>query len=291
MTPVERADALLSATAPGGHADMAPMTGLPGGTFFVLNAVLLAATGYAMGIRRLRRRGIDWPAGRTVATALGLACLAVGVLPAPGVDPFPGHVLRHLLIAMLTPLLLALGAPVTLALRTVGPGFRRRILAVSHSPLVSAATLAPVVLVLHIGGLYAFYLTPLFDLAHGNDLINAVVHLHMFLSGCLLSWLLVGVDPIRNRPRLGTSVMVLLVAAAAHDILAKFMYAHQMPVGAGPRDQIELGAQLLYYGGTVVEVALGIAMLSRWYAFSGRELRRQQRRANGAVSVRESAGD
>ncbi len=201
------------------------------------------------------------------------------VLPAPGdLGPFPGHVLAHVLTTMTAPLLLALGAPVTLALRAVGPRARRGMLVILHSTPVRVATLIPVVLVAHIGGLYAFYLTPLFGVAQTNDLINAVVHLHMFLTGCLLSALLVGADPIRNRPGPVTSLVVLLLAAATHDVLAKFMYAHELPVGAGPVDRLRLGAQIMYYGGTVVELALGIAVLSRWYAASGRELRRQQRR-------------
>lgn len=289
MTSPDRVGALLSVTAPGGHADMAPMTGLPGGAFVVLNATLLAGAGYLIGVRRLRSRGIGWPVARTSVTILGLACLAIGVLPVPGMAGFPGHVLQHLLIAMLAPFLLALGAPVTLALRTVGPGARRRMVALLHSAPVRAVTFAPVVLVMHVGGLYAFYLTPLFNLAHGNGLVNAVVHLHMFITGCLLSWLLVGVDPINNRPRLGASLVVLLMAAAAHDILAKFMYAHRLPAGAGTAEEIEAGALLMYYGGTVVEVALGVAVLSRWYAASGRELRRQQRRAT--PKMLESAGE
>ncbi|MGS0687895.1 cytochrome c oxidase assembly protein [Nakamurella sp. GG22] len=277
MTPL-RAPGVLLSTAPVGHADMTPMTGLPGSAFFVMNAVLLAAAGYVVGVRRLRGRGIGWPVARSAVTALGLGCVVIGVLPAPGLDAFPAHVLQHLLIAMLAPLLLALGAPITLALRTVGPRARLGILRLLHSSPVRVMTLAPVVLVLHIGGLYAFYLTPLFDIAHGNSMVAAVIHLHMFLTGCLLSALLVGADPIRNRPGLVTSLVVLLIAAATHDILAKFMYAHGLPAGAGPTDQLQMGAQLMYYGGTVVEVALGIAVLSRWYAASGRELRRQQRR-------------
>jgi putative membrane protein len=271
--------AVVLSTAPGGHADLAPTTGAPGGAFFVLNAVLVAGACYLMGVRRLRLRGIRWPAGRTTATALGLACLAIGVLPIPGgLHPYPGHVLAHVMIAMLAPLLLALGAPVTLCLRAVGARARRGMLAILHSAPVRVATLVPVVLVAHVGGLYAFYLTPLYGLSHDNDVINAVVHLHMFLTGCLLSALLVGADPIRNRPGLVTSLVALLIAAATHDVLAKFMYAHELPVGAGPVDELQLGAQMMYYGGTVVEVALGIAVLSRWYAASGRELRRQQRR-------------
>ena len=53
--------------------------------------------------------------------------------------------------------------------------------------------------ILSLGGLYALYLTGLYDAAERNDLIHAAVHLHMFLARCLLSWAIIGIDPIRRR--------------------------------------------------------------------------------------------
>ena len=55
---------------------------------------------------------------------------------------------------------------------------------------------------LELGGLYVLYLTGLYQAAQHDSVIHAVVHLHMFLAGCLLSWAVIGIDPIRRR--LGT---------------------------------------------------------------------------------------
>jgi putative membrane protein len=52
--------------------------------------------------------------------------------------------------------------------------------------------------VLDLGGLYAPYLTGLYQAAEHDDLVHAAVHVHMFLAGCLLSWALIGVDPVRR---------------------------------------------------------------------------------------------
>jgi putative membrane protein len=41
--------------------------------------------------------------------------------------------------------------------------------------------------VLDLGGLYALYLTGLYQAAEHDDLVHAAVHVHMFLAGCLLS--------------------------------------------------------------------------------------------------------
>jgi putative membrane protein len=109
--------------------------------------------------------------------------------------------------------------------------------------------------VLALGGLYALYLTGLYDAAEQHSLVHAAVHLHMFLAGCLLSWALIGIDPVRGRPGTGGRLAVLVAAAASHDTLAKLMYAWDLPAGAGPVAARHVGAELMYYGGTVIDVA------------------------------------
>jgi putative membrane protein len=106
----------------------------------------------------------------------------------------------------------------------------------------------------------------------------AAVHLHMFLAGCLLSWYLIGADPMTHRPGTRTALIVLL-AAAAHDILAKLLYAHELPDTAGAVDQLQLGAQIMFYGGTIIETLLATVLMRAWYIRGGRALRRLQRRA------------
>jgi putative membrane protein len=56
----------------------------------------------------------------------------------------------------------------------------------------------------------------------------------MLLAGCLLSWAIIGVDPIRRRPGIKVRLAVLIIGAAGHDTLAKLMYAHNLPAAADP---------------------------------------------------------
>jgi putative membrane protein len=100
----------------------------------------------------------------------------------------------------------------------------------------------------------------------------------MFLAGCLLSWMLIGIDPVRHRPGTGGKLAVLVAAAASHDTLAKLMYAWDLPVGAGPVAARHLGAELMYYGGTVIDVALAVIVMAQWYTATGRSLARARRR-------------
>ena len=248
--------------------------------------IVLGAAAYLSAVARLTRRGDRWPPTRTAWAAAGLAILAASLLPLPASGPvFPQQVARHLLVAMAAPAALALSAPLTLALRALQPRARRHLLTVVHSGVAGVLMWAPVVLVLEIGGMYLYYLGPLYMLAEHVGWLHPLVHVHMFLTGCLLSWFLVGRDPLLARPRIRTRLLVLLLAAGSHDLMAKLMYAHLLPRGAGSAASIELGAQIMFYSGDIVELLLATALLLDWYRRGARALAREQRqRVRAAVS-------
>src|SRR5438874_1498014 len=70
-----------------------------------------------------------------------------------------------------------------------------------------------------------------------------------------------------------------ITAAAGHDTLAKLMYAWNMSAGARPLTGRHSGAELMYYGGTLIEVALAVILMTQWYLASGRALARTRRRS------------
>jgi putative membrane protein len=248
--------------------------------------LLALAVGYGVGIGRLAARGDSWPRRRTVAAVGGLTCLGAATLPpiATRDEHFSMHVMQHLLLSLLGPMLLALCAPVTLALRAGTPRTRRGLLGVLRSRPVRLVTYPLVVVVLDLGGPYLLYLTPLYASAESRPLLHSVVHLHMLVAGCLFAWCVVGVDPIPHRSSLRTRLLALVAAAGGHDILAKLMYGHALPAVGGPPEQLRTGAQLMYYGGDVVEILMALVLLSGWYARSGRALAHRDRRAEHAAS-------
>jgi putative membrane protein len=252
----------------------------PGSHYLPLLLVLVAAGAYGSGVLRLTRRGDRWPVSSRwwFAGALLAALVGAGYPPLAQPTTFGEHAVGHLVVYLLAPTLLALSAPVTLWLRACRPGARRKTLRLLHSRPVRLLTLAPVVVVLDVSGMYAYYLTPLFAAAAQHPVLDLLVHVHMFLAGCLLSWFVLGRDPGPRRGGLPAQLSALLATAAAHDVMAKLMYARLLPAGAGTAAQLRTGAQLLYYGGDALELLTAAVVMAGWYRRGSRELGRIERR-------------
>ena len=84
--------------------------------------IAIAAALYIAGLVVLHRRGDRWPVRRSLSFLLGgLGSIALATMSALGTYDtvlFSVHMVQHMILMMVAPLFLALGAPVTLALRT-----------------------------------------------------------------------------------------------------------------------------------------------------------------------------
>ncbi|MEU5665040.1 cytochrome c oxidase assembly protein [Streptomyces longwoodensis] len=238
-------------------------------------ACALACAAYLSGALRLRRRGDAWPWPRDCAVAAGAAVLAWGLSgPLPG-GPFTGHALRHVCVGMAGPALLVSARPLTLALRLLPPGgVRRGLLRAAHSPPAAWLLLPPVAAVVDVGGLWALYRTGLLAAAHHRPWLDGALHLHLAAAGLLFSSAICQLDPVRRRRSTALRATTLLVAGTAHAVLAKTLYATGPPGTAFTAADLRVGAQVMYYGGDAVEVALALVLAVGWYRAAGRRLRR-----------------
>ncbi|TYB57064.1 cytochrome c oxidase assembly protein [Nonomuraea sp. PA05] len=198
-------------------------------------------------------------------TGLTLAAAALtGPIAALAAADFRGHMLQHLLIGMLAPLCLVLGAPMTLLLRALPAARARRLSALLRRRAVHALAHPVTALVLSVGGLVVLYCTPLFRHTMTNGWLHAAVHLHFLLSGCLFAWVIAGPDPAPRRPPVPARLVVLGVAIAVHAGLSQLMYAGvavDLPV---PEDQRRGAAEIMYYGGDLAELLLALALVLGW---------------------------
>lgn len=220
----------------------------------------------------------SWPAGRTACWLLGTV-VAVAALLGPGLlstgnqHDLRGHVLGHLLLGMVAPLLLVWGAPVTLALRALPQRRARALARLLRAGPVAVATHPAVAALLDTGGMWVLYRTDLYAAAAARPALLAVVHVHMLAAGYLFAFSIAGPDPAPHRPSLAVRAAVLVVAVAAHDVLAKLLYAAPP---AGVSAGTEAAAQLMYYGAAPVHLALFVLLGREWAAGQRRARRRTE---------------
>lgn len=244
----------------------------------LLTAVCCLA--YAAAAGQLRRRGDRWPHRRDAAFCGGGTAL-VASLAAPwgGWPPFTGHMVTHLGIGMIAPLLFALGRPVTLALRALPVGPRRRFLACVRSRAAALLVWPPVAALVHVAGLWAVYRTPLLAAGHHRPWLHTLVSLHLVASGVLFTFAVLALDPLRHRAGFALRGGALLAASAAHGVLAKSLYATGPPGAFYAAADLRLASYVMYYGGDVVGIALAVLLGHQWYAAGGRALVRERRTA------------
>jgi len=184
---------------------------------------------YLGGVLRLRRRGDRWPIGRTIAWLLGTATLMLVTLSGVmtyGMLMLSVHMVQHMVLAMLVPLLLVLGAPITLALRAIPParrgelGPRERILSVLHSRFVRVLTHPIVAFAIFVTAAPMVYFSGLFAYAMENHTGHMLMGLHFLLGGYLFYEVVIGTDPLPSRPVYPIRIVMVLAAAGFHAFFA-----------------------------------------------------------------------
>lgn len=229
----------------------------------VVVLALAAVAGYLWAVAT--GRGRPWPRHRVLlwVAGTGAAALAVtGPLAEAAHHSFRAHMATHLLLGMLAPLLLVLAAPVTLLLRALPVPAARTLTGVLRTRLLRVLTDPLVAALLNIGGLWALYTTGLYAVVHAHPAVHVPVHLHVFLAGYLFTATTVRADPLPYRSHAYRAV-VLVGALAAHDVLAKHLYAH--PPAGVPAADAEAGSVLMYYGGDAVDLVLIVLLCASWY--------------------------
>lgn len=235
-------------------------------------SILFASYGLAAFIR-WRDTG-KWHWWSVVSFVTG--CILAGIcFSSPFVDyahhSFKGHMIQHLLLGMLAPIGLVIGAPVLLALQTLPKNTSKKLSTILNSRLFHLIGNPITALVLNMGTMYVLYLTPLYNNMHESTVLHLVVHFHFLAAGYLFTWTMIGPDPAPRRPKLFTRVLVLFVSIAAHAYLSKFMFAYNYPRNSIHSEaEIQAAAKIMYYGGDIIELLLVIALFTIWYNKKGK---------------------
>lgn len=176
---------------------------------------------------------------------------------------FTTHMVGHLLLGMLAPLLFAFAATITLVLRSLPTYYARKLSTILKSKLSQFFTHPVVTALLNIGGLWILYTTPLFSLMHNNEWVYWLVHIHVFVAGYLFTISIIYIDPIYHRKSIRYRAVILILALAGHSILSKYIYVNP-PSGISSEDA-ERGSMLMYYGGDIIDAIMIFILCLHWY--------------------------
>lgn len=193
-----------------------------------LAAAAGAVTAYLLAVRRLRARGDAWSAGRTVAWVAGWLVLVYatsGPLGVYGHLLFSAHMVQHLLLVMLAPILLVSGAPTTLTLRALpasreSTGPREWLLAALHSRFLSFLGHPLVAFVNFVAGFFVLYFSGLFEALMSSHAGHLLMQAHFLATGYLFFWVLIGVDPSARSVPNPAKVGLAILAAPFHALFS-----------------------------------------------------------------------
>ena len=275
-----------------------------------LALIILAALLYLKGVRILGKRGDKWPLGRTASFLIGLLIVNYAVNGAIGVYShfgFSYHMIEHMILGMIAPIALVLGAPITLALRTLPTGRnseeegpRNILVRFLHSKYAKFMTNPVVALMIFDGSLFVLYFTGLFGTLMGSHLGHLFMNVHFLLAGALFFHVIVGVDPNPNRPPNIVRMVILFAAMSIHAFFSIALMSATTLLDGGYYNSIgnPMKLNLLenqYSGGSIgwamgefpILIALTAAFI-QWMREDRKETERIDRKAARASAMGES---
>jgi len=210
------------------------------------------------------------------------------------------HMTQHMVLSMVAPIFLALGAPVTLALRTLPRRPRRALLAVLHARPLAVLAFPLVAFGIFVMSPFALYFTDLYRLSLQNVLVHEWVHLHFLAAGCLFLWPLIGLDPLPGRWPHPGRVLLMLLMLPFHTVLGLTIMQSTTLIGgdwypslglawADPGADQRLAGGILWTGGELVTVTVLGVLVVQWIHASEREARRIDRELDRAEAAEAAA--
>ncbi|HJC29806.1 MAG TPA: bifunctional copper resistance protein CopD/cytochrome c oxidase assembly protein, partial [Candidatus Dietzia intestinipullorum] len=256
---------------------------------------------YVWGLVRLHRRGVQWPLGRTVSWVLGCVILFLTTSSGMGMymmADFASHMVGHMIISMLVPVLFALGGPLTLALRAITPagrgnppGPREWIVEFINNPLSRLLTHPVFASVQFVAGFYIIYFGGFYYSLASEHLGHMFMNVHFLISGYLFYWVIIGVDAAPRQFSPMYKLMVLLGSLPFHaffgillmnypTVLAEEWYAGLgLPWIPDLLQSQRVGGGVAWAAGEIPLVIVMLALAVQWYRSDMRDARRAERQA------------
>jgi putative membrane protein len=209
----------------------------------VLGGLVVSGALYAVGARRLRTRarGRAAPtAWRVASFAAGLAAVATAVvspIASGGERLFSAHMVQHLLLVMIAPPLIWLGAPLVPALWGLSPSWRRAVGAIfapGHPVRRAVGALARpgVAAFLYVANLVVWHFPALYDAAQGRTLVHDLEHALLVGTALLYWWPAIYPRGGRRPLSYGATLIYLVPPMLAGDLIGALLSLAQAPLYA-----------------------------------------------------------
>lgn len=265
-----------------------------------LAAALVAVGAYVAGFVVLRSRGDGWPVGRLVSWVLGWSVIVWATNAGVAVYAplsFSLHMVAHMALSMMAPILLVLGGPITLTLRALPPsggpgrGLREWIVWALHTPVTKVLTHPAVVLLLYTAGLYGLYYTSFYADLMSSHLGHLAMQVHFLLVGYLFYWVVIGVDVAPRRLGYPAKLALLMGALVLHSFFAIPMMMTSTPMVPGWYTLVQapwltdaladshVAGGIAWAFGEIPTLVVAFVLAVQWARSDDREARRKDRRA------------
>lgn len=267
-----------------------------------LAIVGIGGVAYAVGVLTLRRRDIHWSVLRTASWYVGLALVGYATFGGLGTYShvmFSAHMASHMVLSMVAPILLVLGAPITLALRSLpgadtpgGRGPKHWLAAALRSWPARFLTNPIVAALVFVSSLYGIYFTGAFESLMENHLGHAFMELHFLIAGCLYFEVLVGDAPVPRRLSHLARLGLLLLVVPFHAFFAIAVMNETTVIGGEYYRLLDRGfatdlladqylaGSLTWALGEVPMVLVLLVLVAQWYRSDRRDAERHDRRSD-----------
>jgi putative copper resistance protein D len=261
----------------------------------VLATVVVAAIWYLRAQASLKARGRAWSRKRTVSFLAGLVAIDVA-LQSPvatfTMEFFQAHVIQHLLLMVIGPPLLAMGAPMTLALQTSGRGTKVRLLAVLNSRPFRVMTHPLPVWIAYYFSMFAFFLTFALGFAMRHMWLMDLINLAFLFASTLFWWPIIGLDPIPHWAMShGAKLTSLLIGIPIESFLALALLSTSRPAASiYTLSSTHSGAGILWVGAELFTFLALIPVFVQWVRFEDRKGARYDAQLDAEEEERAAAG-
>ncbi|MEY3133453.1 MAG: hypothetical protein RIT49_111 [Actinomycetota bacterium] len=275
----------------------------------MLGLLIFVVALYIKGVIILSRRGVKWPVGRTIAFAVGISAVDFATSGGLGLYShfsFSAHMSAHMIIGMIAPIGIVLGAPITLALRTLPigrdpqeRGIRGSFIVLLHSKLGKFYTNPIVALAIFDGSLFALYFTPLFGNLMQGHTGHFIMSLHFLLAGILFFQILIGIDPMPQKVPHLVKIIIIFAAMSIHAFFSISIMSASTLIDGGYFAQLErpwatdlladqkLGGSIGWAMGEIPILLALLATFIQWSRADKKEANRIDRAADRASAMGE----